>query len=151
MKYWLFKTEPSTYSIDDLAKEKVTEWYGIRNYQVRNMLRDDMNPVDKVLIYHSSSKEIGIVGLGEIVSKGSPDTKQFDKKSPYFDAKSKKENPAWVSRDVAFVKKFKNTLLLEALKKEKPLAGMRLLQKGNRLSITPVSKSEYEYIVRLAK
>lgn len=151
MSHWLFKTEPSTYSIDDLAKEKVTEWYGIRNYQVRNMLRDDMKPGDKVLIYHSSSKAIGIVGIGKIVSAAKPDSKQFDKKSPYFDAKSKKESPAWVSRDVAFVKKFKTILLLEDLKKEKRLTGMRLLQRGNRLSITPVSKAEYEHILALAK
>lgn len=151
MKYWLFKTEPNTYSIDALAKEKITEWYGIRNYQVRNMLRDDMNPGDKVLIYHSSSKEIGIVGLGKVASKAYPDTKQFDKKSPYFDAKSKKDSPTWVSRDVAFVKKFKKTLPLDQLKQEKALLGMRLLQRGNRLSITPVTKEEYEYICRLAK
>lgn len=151
MKYWLFKTEPSTYSIDDLAKEKVTEWYGIRNYQVRNMLRDDMSPGDKVLIYHSSSKEIGIIGLGKVASPAKPDSKQFDKKSPYFDTKSKKESPTWISRDVAFVKKFKDILLLEDLKKEEKLASMRLLQRGNRLSITPVSKEEYEHIYTLAK
>ncbi len=151
MNYWLFKTEPSTFSIDDLAKEKTTEWYGIRNYQVRNMLRDDMNPGDKVLIYHSSAKEIGIAGLAKITSKGYPDTKQFEKKSPYFDAKSKQENPTWVSRDVAFLKKFKNLLSLADLKKEQKLASMRLLQRGNRLSITPVSREEYEHICRLAK
>lgn len=151
MKYWLFKTEPSTYSIDDLEKEKTTEWWGIRNYQVRNMLRDEMGVGDFVLIYHSSSKNIGIAGLAKVTSAAYPDTQQFQKKSKYFDPKSKKENPAWVSRDIAFVKKFKTLLSLSDLKKEKKLSGMRLLQRGNRLSITPVTKDEYEYILTLAK
>ena len=149
MNYWLFKTEPATYSIDDLAKEGVTEWYGIRNYQVRNMLRDDMKPGDKVLIYHSSSKEIGIVGTAKVASKAYPDTKQFTKSSPYFDAKSKQGSPTWVSRDVVFTKKFPSILLLSELKKQKQLAAMRLLQKGNRLSITPVTKEEYTHILTL--
>lgn len=151
MKYWLFKTEPDTYSIDDLKKEKVTEWYGIRNYQVRNMLRDDMSPGDQVLIYHSSTKNIGIVGVGEVKSAAYPDTKQFQKKSPYFDAKSKKENPTWITRDVSFIKKFPKLISLADLKKQKKLAGMRILQKGNRLSITLITKAEFEYILKLAE
>jgi predicted RNA-binding protein with PUA-like domain len=150
MKYWLFKTEPDTYSIDDLMKEKTTEWYGIRNYQVRNMLRDDMSPGDQVLIYHSSTKSIGIVGTAKVTSRAYPDTKQFQKKSPYFDAKSQKEKPTWITRDITFVEKFKYLLSLTNLKKEKKLVGMRILQKGNRLSITPVTKIEYEYILTLA-
>lgn len=150
MNYWLFKTEPTTYSIDDLAREKKTQWWGIRNYQVRNMLRDDMKAGDKILIYHSSTKDVGIVGLAEVVSDAYPDTEQFRKGSLYFDAKSKKENPAWVSRDILFIQKFRKIVYLTDLKKEKTLAGMRILQRGNRLSITPVTKSEYEYIVKLA-
>lgn len=150
MNYWIFKTEPSTYGIDDLAKDQVTEWWGIRNYQVRNMIRDDMKPGDKVLIYHSSSKEIGIVGMAEITSDAYPDTEQFHKGSPYFDAKSKKDQPTWLSRDIAFVKKFPKLLSLADLKGEKKLSGMRLLQRGNRLSITPLTKDEYNHILTLA-
>ena len=151
MKYWIFKTEPSTYSIDDLQREKTTEWSGIRNYQVRNMIRDEMSPGDRVLIYHSSAKEIGIAGEAKIKGKAYPDTLQFEKKSHYFDSKSKKENPAWMSRDITFVKKFKRTILLVELKEEKELEGMRLLQRGNRLSITQITEKEFMHILTLAK
>jgi predicted RNA-binding protein with PUA-like domain len=150
-KYWLFKTEPSTYSIDILKSDGVTEWWGIRNYQVRNMLRDDMQPGDSVLIYHSNTEHMGIVGVAKVKSDAYPDTQQFKKESPYFDVKSKKESPTWVARDITFVKKFPKVLLLSDLRQEKKLAQMRLLQKGNRLSITPVTQKEFEYIVTLAK
>lgn len=151
MQYWLFKTEPSTYSIDDLRREKKTEWYGIRNYQVRNMLRDAMRVGDEVLIYHSSSKEIGIVGMATIVSDAYPDTEQWKPKSHYFDPKSKKENPTWMARDVQFVKKFLRTLTLAELKQEEKLHKMLIFRKGNRLSITPVSKQEFMHILTLAE
>lgn len=150
MKYWLFKTEPSTYSISDLEKDRKTEWWGIRNYQVRNMLRGDMAIGDKILLYHSSAKYIGIAGIAEVASEAYPDTQQFKKDSPCFDAKSKKEAPTWVSRDIAFVEKFKTLIPLSFLKKQKELEKMRLLQRGNRLSITPVTKDEYKYILHLA-
>jgi predicted RNA-binding protein with PUA-like domain len=149
--YWIFKTEPSTYSIDDLQKEKTTEWYGIRNYQARNMIRDDIGVGDTVLVYHSNTKEIGIVGLARVVSEAYPDTEQFAKQSPYFDQKSKSKTPAWLARDIAFVSKFPKTLLLADLRTHKKLANMRLLQKGNRLSITPVTQEEFDYILTLAK
>jgi predicted RNA-binding protein with PUA-like domain len=150
-KYWLFKTEPSTYSIDDLVKEKTTEWWGIRNYQVRNMIRDDMRVGNAILFYHSNNKETGIVGLARVVSEAYPDTQQFVKQSPYFDQKSKRETPAWLARDIAFASKFPKTLLLADLRTHKKLANMRLLQKGNRLSITPVTQEEFDYILTLAK
>jgi predicted RNA-binding protein with PUA-like domain len=150
-KYWLFKTEPSTYSIEDLAREKTTEWWGIRNYQVRNMMRDDMQIGDEVLVYHSSTKEVGVVGTGHVTSAAYPDTKQFDVKNPYYDAKSKKENPTWLAVTLAFESKFSRTVLLEELRQEKPLKGMRLLQKGNRLSITQVTKEEFAHVAELAK
>lgn len=151
MNYWIFKTEPGSYSIDDLAEEKVTEWWGIRNYQVRNLLRDEMKIGDKILFYHSSAKSIGIAGLAEVTSEAYPDTQQFKSTSPYFDTRSKKENPTWITRDIRFVKKFKKLIPLQQLKQEKELADMRLLQRGNRLSITPVTKIEYEHILNLAQ
>lgn len=151
MQYWLFKTEPGTYSIDDLKKEDVTEWYGIRNYQARNFLRDLVQSGDKVLIYHSNAKEIGVVGEGMIVGAAYPDTEQFKKKSSYYDVKSSPEAPRWVSCDVRFVKKYKNIVTLSELKKQKQLANMRILQRGNRLSITPVTREEFVCIQALAK
>lgn len=150
-RYWLFKTEPNTYSIDDLQKDVSTEWSGIRNYQVRNMIRDGMNVGDEVLLYHSSTKEIGIAGRARIESKSYPDTEQFQKKSHYFDGKSKKGNPTWLSRDITFLEKFPKIITLVELRKQKNLANMRLLQKGNRLSITPVTEAEYKFILSLAR
>lgn len=149
MNYWIFKTEPSNYSIDDLQKDKVTEWSGIRNYQVRNMIRDEMNIGDTVLIYHSSTKEIGITGEAKIVSKAHPDPEQFKKRSQYFDLKSLRENPTWLSVQVEFIQKFKEILPLNDMKKESSLQNMRLLQRGNRLSITPISKSQYTALKKL--
>lgn len=150
-QYWLLKTEPSTYSIDDLKREKKTEWYGIRNYQVRNTLRDLMRVGDEVLIYHSNCPELGIVGTGKIVSESYPDTEQWRPESYYYDPKSKQENPTWFARDVAFGKKFPCTILLSELKQQTQLGSMTILRKGNRLSITPVSQAEFMHILTLAK
>lgn len=151
MQYWLFKTEPSTYSIDDLKREKTTEWYGIRNYQVRNFLRDALKIGDKVLIYHSNAKEIGVVGTATVTSEAYPDTEQFKKGSKYYDPKSKKENPTWLSRDVTFESKFSEIVLLAELKKEKALKNLLILRPGNRLSITPLKEKEFEHILTLAQ
>lgn len=151
MRYWLFKTEPTSYSIDDLQKEKKTLWTGVRNYQVRNMLRDEAAKGDKVLIYHSSSGEIGITGVAEVTSKAIPDPTAFDKKDSHFDPKSKKDSPTWYCCEIKFVKKFKEILLLSEIKKHVELMEMKLLQKGSRLSITPVTMSEYEFILKLTK
>ena len=151
MQYWLFKTEPSTYSIDDLKREKTTEWYGIRNYQVRNFLRDAIKIGDRVLIYHSNAEEIGVVGTATVVSEAYPDTEQFKEWSKYYDSKSKKENPSWLSRDIAFELKFPGIVLLSELKKEKALKNLLILRPGNRLSITPLKEKEFKHILTLAQ
>jgi predicted RNA-binding protein with PUA-like domain len=150
MKYWLMKTEPDECSIDDVlaAPDRITPWSGVRNYQARNFMRDQMSVGDGVLFYHSSCPEPGIAGLAEVASAAYTDASQFDRKSPYYDPKSKKESPRWVNVDVRALRKTRLVPLGE-LREHKPLARMRLLQPGNRLSITPVTQSEWKYITRL--
>jgi predicted RNA-binding protein with PUA-like domain len=150
MKYWLMKSEPDECSIDDVlaAPGRITPWSGVRNYQARNFMRDQMQVGDGVLFYHSSCDEPGIAGLAEVASPAYPDKSQFDRKSPYYDPKSKKEEPRWVNVDVRALKKTRLVPLAE-LRQQKPLAKMRLLQPGNRLSITPVSEGEWRYIQKL--
>ena len=148
-QYWIFKTEPSAYSIDDLKKDQRTEWYGVRNYQVRNFLRDALHPGDLLLIYHSNTKEIGIVGIAKVISGPLPDSEQFRKGSDYYDPKSTKENPRWISREIQFQKKFQRTVTLSELRKEKSLGSLALLQPGSRLSITPVTEKEFQIILSL--
>jgi predicted RNA-binding protein with PUA-like domain len=147
MNYWLFKTEPTSYSIDDLQKEKSTLWTGIRNYQVRNFLRDDIKKGDQVLIYHSSSENIGIVGLAEVIQSGIPDPTAFDPTDHHFDPKSDQDKPTWYCVKIKFDKKFKRILSLKAIKEQPELLEMKLLQKGSRLSISPVTKAEYQFIL----
>jgi len=141
------KTEPDECSIDDAlaAPGRITPWTGVRNYQARNFMRDEMKVGDGVLFYHSSCPEPGIAGIAEVASAAYPDKTQFDRKSPYFDPKSKKEDPRWVNVDVRALRKTRLVPLAE-LRTHKPLARMRLLQPGNRLSITPVSEGEWNYI-----
>lgn len=147
MNYWLMKSEPDECSIDDVlaAPERKTAWSGVRNYQARNFMRDGMRVGDGVFFYHSSCDEPGIAGLAEVASAPYTDASQFDKKSPYYDAASKKEAPRWVNVDVRALKKTKLVSLAE-LRRHKALAKMRLLRPGNRLSITPVSAAEWKYI-----
>jgi len=147
MKYWLMKSEPDECSIDDVlaAPGRKTPWSGVRNYQARNFMRDQMKVGDGVLFYHSSCAEPGIAGLAEVASAAYPDATQFDPKSDYYDAKSPRDAPRWFNVDVRALKKTRLVPLAE-LRKHKPLAGMRLLQPGNRLSITPVSAAEWKYI-----
>lgn len=145
-RFWLMKTEPSECSVDDALAAPVS-WFGIRNYQARNFIRDDMREGDAILFYHSSCKEPGIVGLATIVSKPYPDELQFDAKSEYFDPKSQKESPRWLTIDVKALLKCP-VIPIGALREHEELAGMRVLQKGNRLSITPVNKDEFTFIVR---
>ena len=147
MKYWLMKSEPDECSIDDVlaAPRRTTAWSGVRNYQARNFMRDEMRVGDGVLFYHSSCEQPGIAGLAEVASAAYPDATQFDRKSPYFDPKSGKDNPRWFNVDVRAVRKTRLVPLAE-LRRHKPLAGMRLLRPGNRLSITPVSESQWKYI-----
>ena len=147
MKYWLMKSEPDECSIDDVlaAPGKKTPWSGVRNYQARNFMRDEMSVGDGVLFYHSSCAEPGIAGLAEVASKPYPDASQFDAKSDYYDAASPRDNPRWVNVDVRALKKTRLVPLAE-LRKHKALASMVLLRPGNRLSITPVSAAEWRYI-----
>ena len=150
MKYWLMKSEPDECSIDDVlaAPGQITPWSGVRNYQARNFMRDEMSIGDGVLFYHSSCPEPGIAGIAEVASAPYTDKTQFDRRSPYYDPKSRKDKPRWVSVDVRALRKTRLVPLAE-LRRQKPLARMRLLQPGNRLSITPVTESEWKYIARL--
>ncbi len=150
MAYWLMKSEPSDVSVDDLAgmPKKTVPWYGVRNYQARNFMRDEMRVGDGVLFYHSSCPEPGIVGLAEVASAAYPDATQFDKKSPYFDAKSTRDEPRWMNVDVKLIKKTR-LLSLDEMRATPSLATMRVLQRGNRLSITPVTAAEWRAVSQL--
>jgi predicted RNA-binding protein with PUA-like domain len=148
MNYWLMKTEPNTFSIDDLRKVKKEPWDGVRNYQARNFMRDDMKKGDLILFYHSNCDIPGVVGIAEVSKESFPDFTAFDKKSNYYDPKSDEENPRWMMVEVKFKKKLKRIVSLAEMKEAKPLTKMRLVQKGNRLSIMPVEKKEYDFILR---
>jgi predicted RNA-binding protein with PUA-like domain len=150
MRYWLIKSEPDAYSIDDLAREGSTPWTGIRNYQARNFMRDQMKPGDRAFFYHSNCDEPGIVGIAEVNKNAYLDATQFDRKSKYFDASAKPDNPRWLHVDFRFVKKTRSVTLTE-LRKHKALANMRILARGNRLSITPVDPAEWKFILDLMK
>ena len=149
-QYWLMKSEPGEYSIDDLKRDGEAPWYGVRNYQVRNFMRDGMRPGDAVLFYHSSCPEPGVAGLAEVASDPYPDATQFDPKSVYYDPKATKEKPRWTLVDVKFKKCFKRVVSLATLREEKRLADLIILRPGNRLSITPVTEKEFEVIAALA-
>jgi len=150
MRYWLMKSEPSEFSIDDLARDGSVPWFGVRNYQARNFMRDQMRVGDGVLFYHSSCAEPGIAGLGKVVKAAYPDASQFEAGGKYYDPKSTPENPRWVHVDVGFVKKTRLMSIAE-LRGYPELARMGVLAKGNRLSITPVDPAEWRFILaRLA-
>jgi predicted RNA-binding protein with PUA-like domain len=150
MRYWLMKSEPSDVSVDDVAAmpNRTVNWYGVRNFQARNSMKNDMSIGDGVLFYHSSCAEPGVVGLAEVASAPYPDPTQFDSKSPYFDPKSKRESPRWVHVDVRLKKKTR-LLGLPELRTIPELAEMRVLRKGNRLSITEVTAAEWRTIASL--
>ena len=150
-QYWLMKSEPNVYSIMDLKKEKKTMWEGVRNYQARNFMRDSMHIGDLVIFYHSNAKPPAAVGVAKIISKAYPDPTQFDAKSSYYDPKSKSENPRWMLVDVGFVQEFKQIVPLEEMREKKALHKMPLLKKGNRLSILPLTKQEFEIITNMGK
>ena len=149
MAYWLMKSEPDEFSIDDLAKapKRTTPWFGVRNYQARNFMRDRMKVGDGVLFYHSSCEVPGIAGIAAVASAAYPDASQFDRKSEYFDAKSKRESPRWMNVDVKLVRKTR-LMPLEEMRAYRELAGMRTLRPGNRLSITPVTDAEWKFILK---
>jgi predicted RNA-binding protein with PUA-like domain len=150
MAYWLMKSEPDECSIDDVlaAKDRITPWSGVRNYQARNFMKDRMKVGDGVLFYHSSCPEPGIAGLAEVASPAYTDASQFDRKSPYYDKDAKQDAPRWVNVDVRALKKTRLVSLAE-MRKQKPLAKMVTLRPGNRLSITPVTEAEWKHIQKL--
>ncbi|EKD42152.1 MAG: hypothetical protein ACD_73C00300G0001 [uncultured bacterium] len=147
--YWLMKSEPTSYSIDQLQKDKTTFWNGVRNYQARNFMRDEMKVGDGVLFYHSNADPSGIAGMAKIVKAGYPDHTQFDAKSPYYDPKATAQNPIWFMVDMAFVRKFKNFLELDLLRHAPGLENMMVLKRGSRLSVQPVTTREFEIISKL--
>ena len=150
-EYWLVKSEPSAFSIDDLAKSKnkTTYWDGVRNYQARNFMRDEMKKGDYVLFYHSNAEPNAVVGVCQVVREGYPDFTAFDPEDKHFDPKSKQETPTWIMVDIKLVKKFKNPATLTDIKANPKLQEMRLVQRGNRLSVMPVSKKEFNEILKM--
>jgi predicted RNA-binding protein with PUA-like domain len=150
-RYWLMKSEPSEFSITDLEQKGTALWDGVRNYQVRNMIRDVMQVGDSALFYHSSCKDVGVVGEMEIAGASVPDPAQFDTKSKYFDPKSTKENPRWLAVTMTYKSTLKHLVTLAELRAEPKLSDLRILQTGNRLSVTEITKEEYDHIVQLNK
>jgi len=152
VRYWLVKSEPDVFSIDDLARaeNQTTHWDGVRNYQARNMLRDEMQVGDSVLYYHSNAEPTAIVGTARVVRSAYPDFTAWDDNDPHFDPKSSRENPRWFMVDIQLVEKFAEPLTLQFLRTLPELKDMVLLQKGSRLSVQPVTAEQYAAIVRCA-
>lgn len=149
MAYWLFKSEPHVYSIDDLQREGVGVWEGVRNYQARNFLRDGVKKGDTVLFYHSSCAVPAIVGLADVVRAAYPDPAQFDPENDYYDPKATAEKPRWVAVDVRFKRKLKRPVTRDDLRAQPELADMALLRRGQRLSILPVPEPEWQVLKTL--
>ncbi|MEO0794990.1 MAG: EVE domain-containing protein [Verrucomicrobiota bacterium] len=152
-KYWLMKSEPDAFSLEDLSNcpNQTEPWDGIRNYQARNFMRDEMQVGDGILFYHSRCKTPGVVGLAEVVGEAIPDPSAWDPKSNYFDEKASPDNPRWCMVTVKYVETFPDTLSLDEIKADSKLSEMRVAQRGNRLSITPVTKSEFDRVCKLAR
>ncbi|MCL4150652.1 UNVERIFIED_CONTAM: hypothetical protein GTU68_025584 [Idotea baltica] len=152
-KYWLFKSEPTSYSIQDLANEKTktTCWDGVRNYQARNLLRDDIQVGDKVFFYHSNAKPMAIVGTCEVVKAGYPDHTAFDENDHHYDAKSDPDNPRWYMVDIKLIQEFDSPVTRDQLKEAKGLEEMMLLRKGSRLSVQPITAAEWKAVCKLAE
>lgn len=149
MQYWLFKSEPDAFSIDDLAAkpEQTEHWDGIRNYQARNFLRDEVKKGDQVFFYHSSCKTVGIAGLAEVVKEGYVDHTQFDPESKYYDPKASRDNPRWYMVDIKLKEKFNNVLTLAEIKAMPDIEQLGLVKKGHRLSIMPVTQGEFKRLL----
>lgn len=149
MACWLFKSEPNAFSIDDLVAmpNKTEHWDGVRNYQARNMLRDQIKKGDKVFFYHSNCKVPGIIGTAKVVREGYPDFTQFDPEDGHYDPKSQEDNPRWFMVDIKFCKKFKSVISLDSLKQNPALSDMALVRKGNRLSVMPVTDAQWEAVL----
>ncbi|MFH0736032.1 MAG: EVE domain-containing protein [bacterium] len=152
-KFWLIKSESDVFSIDDLekAENKTTCWDGVRNYQARNYMRDEMKIGDKVLYYHSNSEPNAVAGVCEIVKEGYPDFTAYDAENKHYDPKSTMVSPTWYMVDVKFIKKFKTSVTLTEIKENPKLQDMKLVQRGNRLSVMPVLKEEFDEIIKMAK
>ncbi len=153
MNYWLMKSEPDEYSIDDLrtAPNQTEMWHGIRNYQARNFIRDDLRIGDLIFYYHSSCKVPGVVGIAEVTSEAYPDPTQFNPESAFYDPKSTQETPRWMSIDIRFVEKLKQVIPLTLIKSQPHLADMYLVSKGSRLSVQPVSDEQWQAVLRLSR
>lgn len=152
MRYWLMKSEPDVFGIEHLAKapKQTVSWGGVRNYQVRNMLRDEIKKDDLAFFYHSSCPEPGVVGVMRVTRDAYPDATQFDPKDEYFDPKSTRAKPLWYAVDVTLEERFKNPVFLQELRGSAPLKDLQTLRRGNRLSITPVTPAEWKAILALA-
>ena len=150
-RYWLMKCEPSAYSIGDLARDGETSWEGVRNFQARNFMRDDMRVGDAVLFYASNADPSGVSGLATVSKTAYPDHFAWKKAHKYFDARSTKDKPVWFMVDLGFVEQFRATVPLATLKATKGLEEMKVVQKGSRLSVQPVTKREYDIVVRLGR
>ncbi len=150
MKYWLVKSEPSCYSIEDFERDKKTEWSGVRNYQARNYMRD-MEKGDLVLFYHSSCADVGVVGIAKVLTRAHPDVTAFDAKDDHYDPKSTKEKSIWDCVTIGFVEKFPRTITLTEIKTDASLSGMTLIQKGSRLSVHAVSEKHFNSIKKKIK
>jgi len=150
-RYWLMKCEPAAYTIDDLQRDGRTSWEGVRNYQARNFMRDDMRVGDGVLFYASNADPSGVTGLAEIARQGYPDHTAWTKGHEYYDPDSPKDDPVWYMVDIAFVERFGETIPLEQLKRTKGLEEMKVVQKGSRLSVQPVTKQEFDIVARMGR
>jgi len=151
MKYWLMKSEPDVFSIDDLKQKGKTHWEGVRNYQARNYLRDEMKIGDLVLFYHSNAEPPGVAGIGRVCTDAYPDHFSWDPHSHYFDPKSTPDNPRWFMVDIEFVEKFDDLISLNTLKETSELQGMLVTQRGMRLSVQPVDKNHFDIVARMGR
>jgi len=153
MKYWLVKSEPEVFSFEDLKgrKDQITFWDGVRNYQARNYLRDEMKKGDQVLFYHSNADPLAVMGICKVVKEGYPDHTQFDIDSYHYDIKADPKNPTWFMIDIKFVKEFKTPVTLQEIKSNPKLKKMQLVARGNRLSVLPVKKEEFDEIVKMGQ
>lgn len=150
MAYWLLKSEPNTYGINDLSRDRTTNWDGVRNFQARNFLRE-MRIGDTALIYHSVVEPIGVAGVAEVIGEALPDETQFDRHSRYFDSGASKDNPRWYAPRIRFKRKYKSVLALERLREEPKLSELILLKRGNRLSVMPITARQFQIINDLAE
>lgn len=150
-RYWLMKSEPSVYSIEDLQRDGTTGWEGVRNYQARNFMRDDMKPGDLILFYHSNAEPPGVAGIAKVARAAYPDASACDPKSKYFDPKATADNPIWMTVDVAFAERFAAPVSLAELKSDPALAGMAVLQRGQRLSVQPVDPAHFRIVREMGR